>query len=67
MANEYGKDAIIEIFMRRDNMKREQAIKKFDRVKAQIQRASNKGNYDAAENALYKVNLEPDYLEAFLY
>jgi predicted Co/Zn/Cd cation transporter (cation efflux family) len=66
MANEYGKEAIIEIFMNRDNMKHEQAVKKFDRVKAQINKAANKGDYEKAENALYKVGLELDYLEAFL-
>lgn len=64
---QYDKNAIVEIFMSRDSKTRQAAEKKFVTVAKQIAKAANKGDYEKAEDALYKVGLELDYLDAFLY
>lgn len=61
-----GRKSAVEVLMQRDGLTREEAEAMVQEVYEHFMECIEEGNFVAAEDAMYEIGLEPDYLEDFL-
>lgn len=64
----YGKDAVVEILVRRDGMDKDEAQKLVDEFQQELKDLPDGTSFDEVQEMFEDYfGLEPDYLIAFLY